>query len=71
MFEYDVNGYHIIVHKIYVIINGEEIELTPSSLEFSVTEEEIRGGMGNLYEPKIKHIENADKKEIIRRDETI
>jgi hypothetical protein len=63
MFEYDVNGYHVIVHRIYTVIDGKKIELklTPSSLEFVVTEEEIRGGVGTFYNPKIKHIENADK----------
>lgn len=40
MFEYDVNGYHVIVNKVYAVIDGKEIEVTPSSfLEITVTEE--------------------------------
>lgn len=65
MFEYDVNGYHVIVYRVYTVIDGKEIEITPcSSLEFAVTEEEIRGGVGSIYKPKIKHIENADKRRL-------
>lgn len=41
MLEYDVNGYHIKVNRMYTIVDGKEvdIDLTPVNLEFTVTEE--------------------------------
>lgn len=43
----------------YIIINGKKYPWSPCDIE--ITQEEIRGGTGTFYKPKIKHIENADK----------
>lgn len=69
MYEYDVNGYHVIVYRMYAIAeDGREIDINLEySMDFDITEEEIRGGMGT-YKPRIKHIENADKYSLNERE---
>jgi hypothetical protein len=61
-------GKYVIEDIRCIIINGKEYPWTPCEIE--MTQEEIRGGLGT-YNPKYKTIENVDKKEIIREDETI
>lgn len=60
-------GKYVIKDIKSIIINGKEYPWSPCDIE--MTQEEIRGGLGT-YEPKIKHIENADKESKWKKHDT-
>lgn len=61
-------GKYIIKDIKYIIINGKKYPWSPCDIE--MTQEEIRGGIGTFYKPKIKHIENADKESKWKKHDT-